>query len=259
MWTTPSESLSRILRIISAGPREAARGMGRAARGFTLIELLVVVAIVSVLVAVLLPALTSARDRARELVCLNNQKQLAAGMQQYVTDYNGWIVGLYLKDYRSHGGASDWWMWTMVLRGYANWFTYDTRTYWLCPTNWAVSGSPPGQTTSYARVSNSYYHYPSWYQKPYWITVNGTWNSTCGFFPLERIVNQSEQIILGEGQFGADLNHKNEFSLFINFPSLTYYGAFFHGGRMACLFADWHAKSLQPWEIARTMLDDPLP
>jgi prepilin-type N-terminal cleavage/methylation domain-containing protein/prepilin-type processing-associated H-X9-DG protein len=54
-------------------------------RGFTLIELLVVIAIIAVLIALLLPAVQAAREAARRAQCVNNLKQLALAVHNYVS------------------------------------------------------------------------------------------------------------------------------------------------------------------------------
>jgi prepilin-type N-terminal cleavage/methylation domain-containing protein len=60
--------------------------VARRVGGFTLIELLVVIAIIALLIGILLPALGKARDSGRQLLCLNNQRQLVLSMTQYAGD-----------------------------------------------------------------------------------------------------------------------------------------------------------------------------
>ncbi len=64
-------------------------------RRFTLIELLVVIAIIAVLAALLLPMLAKAKAKAQEVACLNNMRQIGAGMLIYESDYDGCIPPLH--------------------------------------------------------------------------------------------------------------------------------------------------------------------
>ncbi|MBI4023835.1 MAG: type II secretion system protein [Verrucomicrobia bacterium] len=68
--------------------REAWGGRGEAC--FTLIELLVVIAILSILVALLSPALSTAREKARQISCMNNLRQLGLMLMQYAGDNDGY-------------------------------------------------------------------------------------------------------------------------------------------------------------------------
>lgn len=55
-------------------------------KAFTLVELLVVIAIIGILVLLLLPAISAGMQRAREVECQNNLRQLATAAQDFEND-----------------------------------------------------------------------------------------------------------------------------------------------------------------------------
>jgi prepilin-type N-terminal cleavage/methylation domain-containing protein/prepilin-type processing-associated H-X9-DG protein len=70
-------------------------------RGFTLIELLVVIAIIGILLAIVIPALTKAKEVARELICKTNIRQYGIAGTLYLEDNNTKFPWPWYTIYRS--------------------------------------------------------------------------------------------------------------------------------------------------------------
>jgi prepilin-type N-terminal cleavage/methylation domain-containing protein len=72
-------------------------------KAFTLIELLVVIAVIAILMAILMPALKIAREQARGITCLANQRSLAHAYIMYADENDGAICGGMAKTDRVNG------------------------------------------------------------------------------------------------------------------------------------------------------------
>jgi prepilin-type N-terminal cleavage/methylation domain-containing protein len=120
-------------------------------RGFTLVELLVVIAIMAVLIAILLPALSKARENARNILCQTNLKGYGNAYIMYLDDNEQGFPNSYLWLYRSSMGSTAyycrWHNKAMNLENYPQnsgqfWKYVADKNNHLCPTfdKLAVSG-----------------------------------------------------------------------------------------------------------------------
>ena len=88
-------------------------------RGFTLVELLVVIAIIAILMAILIPVLRNAKERAREVICKSNLRNI------------GLVVLMYLDDNdrkMPHTRSANGFLWYDSNGNYLT--TNDNRAYW---------------------------------------------------------------------------------------------------------------------------------
>jgi len=188
--------------------------------GFTLIELLVVIAIIAILAAILFPVFAQAREKARSISCLSNEKQIGLGVKMYIQDYDEqnmfhWYgpVGVTVNVPAYPGNTFQTWM--EVVNPYVK-----NSQIWICP-------SSPKSLTDFTNscagaVLVSSYVWPSTFMYSFWadpfIPRNGTFggvpaynnlqNTSCTLpwsvcSSMEQTNSPAESAFLWEGYYGA--------------------------------------------------------
>lgn len=138
-------------------------------RRFTLVELLVVIAIISILAGLLLPALSRARQAARDASCKNHCKQLGLGTIMYTHDNEDSLPLGFARwgDDSSAGTDLAYYFWKDAIAPYigVNGTAYERTksvdALWWCPitkgnnefrSNFAVNGPKHGSSITAVKM-----------------------------------------------------------------------------------------------------------
>jgi prepilin-type N-terminal cleavage/methylation domain-containing protein len=232
-------------------------------RGFTLIELLVVIAIIAILAAMLLPALAKAKQKAQQVQCINNSRQLMIAWRIYAEDHNelllsclngapppgslrvNWITGN--LDFNP-GNQSNWDITADITRSPMWPYNRNAQLY-KCPADKSfvtVAGvvRPRVRSISMSQV----FAFGEWlsgaYDQSTWVNPGVPWRV---FWKLSDIRNASKTFVFVDEHPDSINDAAFATSLTPNQPSMSGghyvdYPANYHNGGSGWSFSDGHAE-----------------
>lgn len=191
---------------------------------FTLVELLIVIGIIAILSSLLLPALQSAKNSAKSISCVNNQKQINTAFIEYANDYSGWMPPYSL-------GIT-----------YGKWFDKYLVGQYLYDTGKGAVGSVDEIKPMVLHCPS--YSHPNWYWAQYfpyaynYYYVGGYQFSGTGvtYVKIEQISSPSKTILF------ADSTSYVAYSNFPDNPATYPLLDMRHSGKANAMFCDGHSS-----------------
>jgi len=220
-------------------------------QGFTLIELLVVIAIIAILAAILFPVFAKVREKARQISCLSNEKQIGLAFTQYVQDYDEKFPPMECDTHV--GGPNQASSWAGEIYPYVK-----STNLFRCPDNpnnnqtitIDTGNNNAPQLNGAPAIPRSYaysYHVSNTYSDT---SRGGSPNPFNGADTLAFIKSPATKILMAEswGEYGIGYFDWTGSGSWGDGTSYRLFSS--HTGLSNYLFIDGHAKALKPLQTA---------
>jgi prepilin-type N-terminal cleavage/methylation domain-containing protein len=203
--------------------------------GFTLIEMLVIIAIIGILLALLLPVLSKGKNKAGQILDLNNLRQQTQAIGMYSSDNNDVIPG---PNWDNGDSAQPGWLYTADLTKVPpKEFRVETGLFW------PILHNPKLYLCSIDDPAN-----PEFGQRPQQISSYGMNGAVVGYartlpVPVKLSAMNPDDCALWE----TDETHPNYFNDGANYPAEGVSGRHSQGGVQATFSGSVNYIKLEKW------------